>query len=245
VRRERKKINGHSLTILTGVKLPAAIDEIAAVVPTHYAAEERVAQIFARLGKKRAAEYIRQKLPTSKSIRSGDLGEILGSEYIDDCTEYLVAVNRLRWKDHREMSMRGDDIIAIKTITGKKPEFLKGEIKSRVTVSQPVISEARKALRKNNGRPSPHALAFIADRLYEEGDYGLADAIDDAQLKNGIGLSQLEHLLFTFSGNDPLKLLAAYLEAYRGRVRQRAVGLCVSKHQKFIRDVYGKVKTSG
>ena len=32
-----------------------------------------------------------------------------------------------------------------------------------------------------------------------------SDAIDDAQLKTGIGLSQIEHLLFTLSGNNLLQ----------------------------------------
>ena len=114
--RKDQKVNGHELHDLTGLnnKLALARDELAVVVPTHYAAEERIARVMSRLGKQRAAAYIRQKLPTSKSMRSGDLGEILGSEYIEDSTGCEVAVHRLRWKDHRNMAMRGDDIIAIK-----------------------------------------------------------------------------------------------------------------------------------
>ena len=83
-----QKVNGHELTILTGLagKAGIALDELAAAVPAHYAAEERIARIFSRLGKKRAAEYVRQKLPKSKNIRSGDLGEILGSEYIKEAS---------------------------------------------------------------------------------------------------------------------------------------------------------------
>jgi hypothetical protein len=246
--RKDQTVNGHKLTILNGLsdKLTLARDGIAEVLPTHYAAEERIAGLLARLGKARAAEYIRQKLPTSKSIRSGDLGEILGAEYIEDCTDYQVAVNRLRWKDHRNMAMRGDDIIGIKLDqAGKTPHFLKGEIKSRATLSKPIISEARKALRKNNSRPSPHALALIADRLHSAGETDLADVIDDAQLKRGIQLSQVEHLLFTFSGNDPLKMLSAHLSGYSGTVRQMAVGLAVGTHQKLIHDVYEKVKAGG
>ena len=242
-----QKVNGHELTILTGLAGKAGIarDELAAAVPAHYAAEERIARILSRLGKKRAAEYVRQKLPRRKSTRSGDLGEILGSEYIEEATDYEVAVNRLRWKDHREMAMRGDDVIAIKLAAGSKPHFLKGEIKSRATLSGPVIMEARKALRKSNSRPSPHALSFIADRLHGEGETALADAIDDAQLKEGIALSQVAHLLFTFSGNDPLQLLEKHLQKYTGKVHQIAVGLHVANHQRFIRDVYDKVIRGG
>jgi hypothetical protein len=57
------------------------------------------------------------------------------------------------------MAMRGDDIIAIKIGNpGSKPEFLKGEVKSRVAIS---------ALRKNNSRPSPHALRVVAVKVRE------------------------------------------------------------------------------
>jgi hypothetical protein len=246
--RKDRRVNGHELTILTGLtaKLGLARDELAAVVPTHYAAEERIASIMTRLGKRRAADYIRQKLPTSKSMRSGDLGEILGSEYIGDATDYEVAVNRLRWKDHRNMAMRGDDIIAIKIEkAGSKPEFLKGEVKSRVAISKPAITEARKALRKYSSRPSPHALSFIADRLHSENETELADAIDEAQLKDGIALKQVAHLLFTFSGNDPATLLTNDLQNYAGKVRQIAVGLHVDTHPKFIHEVYEKVISRG
>jgi hypothetical protein len=246
--RKDQEVKGHRLTILTGVrtKLSFARDELAAVVPTHYAAKGRIVGIMRRLGKQAAAEYIREKLPTTKSLRSGDLGEILGSEYIEDATAYEVAVNRLRWKDHCEMAMRGDDIIAIKIDRrGSKPDFLKGEVKSRSVLSGRVIAEARKALRKHNNRPSPHALSYIADRLHEDGETELGDAIDDAQLKNGIARGQLTHLLFTFSGNNPEAMLTNDLEAYDGNVRQIAVGLHVDAHQRLIRDVYEKVIASG
>jgi hypothetical protein len=88
-------------------------------------------------------------------------------------------------------------------------------------------------------------LASIADRLHEEGEDDLADAIDDAQLKNGIVLSQVEHLLFTFSGNDPLELLEKHLQKYSGNARQMAVGLHIADHQKFIRGVFEKVINGG
>jgi len=142
--------------------------------------------------------------------------------------------------------MRGDDIIAIKIDRrGSKPDFLKGEVKSRSVLSGRVIAEARKALRKHNNRPSPHALSYIADRLHEDGETELGDAIDDAQLKNGIARGQLTHLLFTFSGNNPEAMLTNDLEAYDGNVRQIAVGLHVDAHQRLIRDVYEKVIASG
>jgi hypothetical protein len=108
-------VNGHDLKVLFGSHdgLAQASDAIAAIVPGHYASEEHVARALVRLGKREAARFIRQKLPESKSIRSGDLGEILATEYIAESTSYTVPIKRLRWKDHRNMAMRGDDVIGI------------------------------------------------------------------------------------------------------------------------------------
>jgi len=156
-----------------------------------------------------------------------------------------VAINRLRWKDHRELALRGDDLIGIELKTGAPPQFLKGEAKSRAKLQNSTLDEARIALRKNRGRPSPHALSFIADRLYEIQEMQLVDAIDAAQLKDGIKSAQITHLLFTFSGNDPMNLLDGYLSSYSGTIRQIAVGLYVSSHQKFIGEVYSAAIKNG
>jgi hypothetical protein len=117
-------------------------------------------------------------------------------------------------------------------------------VKSRVGLTSGVLSEARKALRGDNNRPSPHALAFVAERLAEAGQDKVAEKIAAAQLK-GIKLEQIEHLLFTFSQNNPLNLLKANLAKYNGKVAQVTVGLCLNGHQKFIKAVYEKVIANG
>lgn len=241
---KKVSVKGHDLQVLTAdtAKLRIGTDAVAKIVPGHYASEKRVADILERLGKAKAAEYIKHKLPKGKSIRSGDLGEILAASYVTELMPYEVTVKKLRWKDHREMAMRGEDIIAVRINSkGKSLELLKGETKSRAALTAAVLTEARTALRKNNNRPSPHALSYVADRLFELGKIDVANAIEDAQLKKGIKLSQMAHFLFTFSGNDPVRLLERNLVAYKGQVSQYVVGLWVRSHQAFIKAVYGKV----
>ena len=241
-------VNGHDLSSLAPLpgKLDLAKGALAKVVPAHYTSDARVARILNRLGKAKAATYVELKLPTSKSIRSGDLAEILGTTYVLERTDYTAMINRLRWKDHRNMAMRGDDIIAIRwSRKGQRLEFLKGESKSRASLTSAVINDAVAALKKDSSRPSPHALAFMADQLHATKQTDLGDALDDALLKDGIVLAQVEHLLFVFSGNDPVPFLKTTLETYGGRVRQRAVGLHVSTHQSFIKDVFEAVIASG
>lgn len=241
-------VGAHRLTVLTSIpeNLGIGRDAAALLVPTHYSSEERVAGLLDRLGKPAAANFIRSKLPESKKIRSGDLGEIFATEYVGEGTTYAVPIKRLRWKDHREMSMRGDDLIAVRLPSNGSPiEFMKGESKSRASLTAAVLSEARAALDRDHGLPSPHALTFVADRLHDIGDDETADAIDDAQLDDGIQPAQVCHLLFIFCGSSPTNLMRTNLNAYAGTMNQRYVGLRVNTHQAFISEVYAKVIENG
>jgi hypothetical protein len=187
----------------------------AAVVPVHYAAEERIARALARLGKTEAAKLITDLLPQTSQIRSGDLGEIYATEWIDAHSGYRAPIKRLRWKDHRNMAMRGDDVIGM------------------------ILDPATQRL-----RPSSHALSFISARLLELGnDLPLVDAIDDALCRHGIPVESVQHLLFTFSGNAPQALLTEALQAYPGPIRQWGVGLHVDGHAEFVGAVYAQVIT--
>lgn len=209
-------------------------------IPDQYAGRDRIAAVLAELGKPAAAEYLRGKLPATKRTRSGDLGEIIGAKYAALELGFRV-VERLRWKDHREMSMRGDDLVGVRADATGTLELLKGEVKSRAKLGTATVTEADVALRRDRGRPSPHALSFVADRLHELGEHTLANLVDTAQLTARISQRQVVQLLFTFTGNDPRNLLRTNTTAYRGRARRLAVGLQVSEHQAFIANVYSKV----
>jgi hypothetical protein len=217
----------------------AGVEWAAAALPDAYALAGRIAAIVAKSGKPRAAEYLRNKLPTDKKTRSGDLGEIIGATYTTSELGYTT-VARLRWKDHREMAMRGDDIIGFRVPESGPLELLKGEAKSIASLKTSMVDDADKALRADNGLPSSHALAFIADRLYEQGQEALADLIDTAQLQQGISQRQVEQLLFTLTGGNPCNLLRINTKAYREPVKRLVVGLQVRKHQAFVRAVFDK-----
>jgi len=237
-------VGSHFRRVMTGqaASLPTGIQATAATVPGHYASEEQVARALARLGKPAAAALIQGKLPTTKGIRSGDLGEIYATEWIDSHSGYRAPIKCLRWKDHRNMAMRGDDVIGIlQDAQTQRLHFLKTEAKSRATLTAQVLIEARTGLDKDGGLPSAHALSFISARILELDNLPLADAIDDALLKHGIPVQNVRHLLFTFSGNPPDALLTASLQAYPGPVNQWGIGLHVEGHAAFIGAVYDRV----
>lgn len=225
------------------VDLAKGIHATAAVIPGHYASEEHVARALRRLGKPQAAALIEGKLPTKTAIRSGDLGEIFATEWIDNHSGgYKTPIKRLRWKDHRNMAMRGEDVIGIfQDPQTQRLQFLKTEAKSRAALTAQVVAEARANLDKDEGLPSAHTLSFISARLLDLGNEPLADAIDDALLKYGIPPESVRHLLFTFSGNSPETILTRSIQSYPGVFKQWGIGLHVDGHATFIGAIYDQV----
>lgn len=230
------------LRILTAnaKKLDFAVKVVSAAIPDQYTSEYRLASIMKRLGKVKTAKFIENSLPTSKSVRSGDLGEVLGVTYLAEFTDFKLHVKRLRWKDHRNMAMRGEDVLAFSVNDKGKLLVLKGEAKSRKNLSETTIKEARKALAANNGLPSAHAMAFMATRYFEMGDKAMTDLLDRAQLEEQLPKSRVTHMIFILAGNDPTKHLKKDLLSYKGTMKQISVGVLVTTHQEFIQSVFEK-----
>lgn len=237
------KVGVHDLHQITvkPERLAEGVEEVAATIPDHYVATHHLARVLRRRGKPQAAALVEARLPTSKQIRSGDLGEILGTAFVNELTDYDIGVFRLQWKDHRNMAMRGDDLIGIAEDDDGRARFLKGEAKSGAAMGNGVIANARTALASSDERPTPHALLFMAEKYLAAGDEHMCDLIEDATLEADIALNQVEHLLFTFTGNAAATLLTTDLQNYAGGVSQTAVNFRIPTHQNFIRSVFDTV----
>lgn len=234
----------HSHTMLTAdvSKFDASVAIVANVIPDHFLSPSRLAEMFARLQRHEVAELIQNRLPESAQLKSGDLGEVLCTTFVREKTPFTLGINRLQFKDHRNMSMRGDDMLGfnLNPTTGKLT-VLKAESKSNAVMPASIVTTARKALSGFAELPSPHSMGFVADRLLDPVDKPLRDAIDDAQLKKSLKPTDITHMLFAFTGNDTTKLLQANLSSYTGGATQHYVGLRVPEHQKFIKAVFTAV----
>lgn len=187
-------------------------------------------------GFQRAAVIIRNRLPVVTNTRSGDLGEILASEYVVQKTDYQIPVKRLRHKDDRDTTMRGDDVIGIR-ITEDAVSLLKGEAKSRISIGASVVEKASAGLMRHAGRPNPSSLAFISTKLREEGNDNLAEVFEKLQTTK-ITDSEIEHLIFTLSGNDPLTALSTHVASPVAAIRRHVVGVVIADHQDFIGSIF-------
>jgi hypothetical protein len=204
----------------------------------HFVGEATIVQAG---GYKKAAAIIANSLPSNKQTQSGDLGELLATEYLNAETTFVVPIKKLRWKSDRQTAMHGNDVIGVDA-TVKPVRVLKGECKSRGKFSGDVADDAVANLDKHDGRPNPSTLAFITKRLYEEKRDDEAKLFQDLQSTGAIAAKNVTHMIFALSGNDPAKHLAdAPKSKHRGIKRENAA-ILIGDHLAFIKEVY---KTHG
>jgi hypothetical protein len=238
---EKITINRHTLWLLCEKEntRSGVTAKLRSLMQDHYVAPEVTAQQLARWGAPETAKLLRERLPTKKTSRSGEIGEILATEIAEAYMGYDVPIRRLRWKDGRDMALRGDDIIGVTPGTSGKPRFLKGEAKSREQLSSSVVNEAAAALDRDNGRPSRHSVVFLCDRLREQQKHDEAAQLEYALLHSFNGHS-VEHLLFALSGNNPRRFLHSHLmECTQNQCCRYAVGVHIEDLGKFIEQLFG------
>ncbi len=236
----KDSIGRHSLVLMSENDRARSriLADLRTTVRNHYVDPELTAKRFTDLGAPKTANLLRAHLPTTKAARSGDLGEILATEVAEQILHFEVPVRRLRWKDGRNMALRGDDIVGLDREKNSKLVFLKGESKSRAQLSTTVLDEAGASLDSDRGRPTRHSVLFVAERLREQKKDDLAREIEEAVLQSFNG-TLIEHMLFVLTGSNPTDPLRAHLKACaRNRRRRHAVGFHLNDHQKFIEDLF-------
>lgn len=208
------------------------------IVVDHFVGE---ATILSAGGYKKAADLIKNSLPTNKKTQSGDLCELLATEYVNSETEFIVPIKKLRWKSDRQMPMHGNDVIGVDPST-TPCRVLKGECKSRAVFAAGVVTEAAETLDLHDGRPNPSTLAFIAKRLYELKRDDEAKVFRDLQCAATINAKNITQMIFVVVGNDPSVHLGAGPKPKRTGIKRENAAIIIGDHAAFITAVY---KTHG
>jgi hypothetical protein len=213
--------------------------QLAVTVRSHYDSLERIASDVEELGYQAASAILQERLPRSKKARSGDIGEILASEFTEEKLGFNVPVRRMRYKDGREVPLRGDDFIGAGYDDEDKLLLLKGESKSRAALAKTTITEARETLARDHGRCTPHSLLFVADRLLDQTGHmeALGKLIRAEVALKSLPPSRVDHALFTVSGNAP----GALTEDFNALGQERThsvINMKIEDHQDFIADIY-------
>ncbi len=224
-------------------------NDLTETIRSHYDRLERIAEDVNRLGYEVASEIIGAAMPQTAKGRSGDLGEILATELVEEEIGLRVPVRRLRYKDGRNMAMRGDDFIgAGYDMAGEKLWLLKGEAKSNKVLGKATVTSARKVLNRDDGRCTPDSLLFVANRLLESNDPGeneLGRSLRDEVGLKSLRANRIDHMLFTVSGNGPHASLKEDLKAASTNRDHYVVNIHVEDHQDFIAAMYLEAEDLG
>ncbi len=234
-------VGDHVARIVVSTDDAAGINAVISLLPTAYAKKQNLERIARRRGKTGVATLLSNKVPKTKSSRSGDMGEILGTAYVNSALGYDTGPSRLVERDHQEWAMRGDDVLGAR-LNGNDVELIKVESKSRVKADKAAITDARKGLQRNGDLASSHSLTQFAERLLET-DEDLSDALNDLLQDNGLRPENLDHVMFIFTQNNPDTAVRNDLTAYKGKVAQTTVTLRATAHQAFIATSYDTVVT--
>ena len=174
-------------------------------------------------------------MPQTAKGRSGDLGEILATELVEEEIGLRVPVRRLRYKDGRRLAMRGDDFIGAGYDSEEdKLWLLKGEAKSNKSLGKATVTSARKVLDRDHGRCTSDSLLFVANRLLESNDPDenvLGRALRDEVGLKSLRADRIDHMLFTLSGNGPHALLKENLDAAGTNRDHYVVNVHIKDHQ--------------
>jgi len=221
--------------------------ELIRTIRSHYDQLERIASDVSRLGYEAAGEILMSLMPQIATARSGDLGEILATELVEEKIGLCVPVRRLRYKDGRNMAMRGDDFIGAGDINGEL-SLLKGEAKSYKSLDRSTVVSARNVLNRDNGRCTPESLLFVANRLLESSDSkekALGRRLRDEVGLKSLGSNHISHMLFTISGNPPHSSLREDFNAATTNHPQYVVNIHIKDHQSFITQIYTEAQDLG
>ena len=224
------------------------LDEFCETIRSHYDDLSNIADDIASLGYAAAAKILKEQLPTTAKARSGELAEIMAIEFVEEKLGFKVPIRRIRYKDGREMALRGDDIIGvIYRSSSDELLLLKGESKSNMKLSKAVVKEARRALDRDEGRCTPISLMFVAKRLLEGTN---ADTKLGRKLRDQIALKTLpaefiHHAFFSLTGNDAEAILLEDLKSADSDRTQNVINIRIVDHQDYIKDTYQKVAELG
>lgn len=217
-----------------------ALSELVVRTRSHYVKDEEIATFLDTLGYDGAAEVIRTNYPEGPTCRSGDLGEILCAEVIEEWCDFEVPIRKLRYKDHRDQAMRGEDVIGVESAAGGQLRLLKAEAKSAQALSTGTVQSAREGLEANSGRPTAHSLIYLARRLIDMGGAKeeLGKKILIEAVSNAVPKSRITHCLFTITGNPAVEMLDDDFANADGTREQYIIHIQIPDHAQFVERIF-------
>jgi hypothetical protein len=119
--------------------------------------------------------------PQNASTQKGNFAEVFLAEYLGSTTEAQLPVYRLRYNPNSDQSIKGDDVLLF-DLDSDPVRIIVGEAKFRGIPSKQAITDAIDGLVRSNKVGLPISLMFVADRLFEEVKYDMAEKVQNCAI---------------------------------------------------------------
>jgi len=136
--------------------------------------------------------------PKNLSTRKGNFAEVVLAEYLQATTDAQMPIYKLRYNPNADQSMKGDDVLLF-DLDSDPIRIVVGEAKFRGTLSKQVVKDTVTALTCSRQKTLPASLAFVADRLFEEGKTEMSDKVFRCATLIAANRLRIDHVGFLMS----------------------------------------------
>lgn len=119
--------------------------------------------------------------PNNTTTQKGNFAEAFLAEYLISTTEAQLPIYRLRYNTNPDQSMKGDDVLLF-DLDSDPVRIIVGEAKFRGIPSKQAVTDAIDGLVRSNKTGLPISLMFVADRLFAEGKYEMAEKVQNCAI---------------------------------------------------------------
>lgn len=181
----------------------AAKPSLSQAIVDHHLHRQLVADRLRDLGHLQTAAVIADELPKSDRTRKGNFGEVIASEHLVQRYGFLMPVFKLRFRDHPNLPMRGEDVIAfVRDAQGAITKVCVGEAKVIVAFAHQTVEKAHERLAYTY-HPHPETLHLIVSILHERGDHAFARDVDRLRDRLASGAVAQENWIFIITDDAP------------------------------------------
>ena len=161
---------------------------------------ERLRRIYKDEPKDNLRKHVLEHILPNKhepfNPEQGFWGEVVTAEILQKTRRAILPCYRLRYKELRDMAMRGKaDVIACK-ILSNRPTIIFAEVKSKITYDKKIAKKAYEGLASNNVEV-PEIVDYISKLLEDRGKYRLV-AIFDKAIRDPRSYSKDFHIFLIF-----------------------------------------------
>jgi hypothetical protein len=217
-------------------RVKAAISE---AVLDHHVFPAVIEGALKRIGFTKTLRLLSERLPREPRTRTGNFGEVLASEHLRQRYGYQMPVFKLRFMDHPNMPMRGEDLVAFR-LKGKRviAGLCVGEAKTMQAFRSQEVQDAHDRL-KQAYHPHPVSLAMISSILHTQGS-PLAEEVDKVLETLSVRSFPRDNWIFLVTGNAPTDPFSVVEAADDVIENLTCVNLCLGDLEVLIQDVFDR-----